>query len=117
MGAPAWVGWSQQLNLTYSPLTLTGANSGFTYQPEGFVYGNDSIINGTMALMVTDLDLFVTPFNTSMLNPHIIALGVSPRSFIIHGIFTNCSIDVYGWVNIARNARVRTKHPLIHEVG
>lgn len=39
--------------------------------------GNDSIINGTMAIMVTDLDLFVTPFNTTMLNPHIIALGVS----------------------------------------
>lgn len=75
-GTPAWVGWSQQLNLTYSPLTLTGDNTGFTYQPEGFVYGSDGIINGTMAVMLTDLDLFVTPFNTSMLNPHIVALGL-----------------------------------------
>ena len=93
-GAPKWVGWSQQLNLTYSPLTVTGANTGFTYQPEGFVYGDDGIINGTMAVMLTDLDLYVTPFNTSMvglslvlgvfdvtddslqLNPHIVALGL-----------------------------------------
>ena len=34
----------------------------YTYQPEGYVYGNDGIINGTMAIMLTDLDLFVTPF-------------------------------------------------------
>lgn len=74
--APMWVGWSQQLNLTYSPLTTTGHGVGYTYQPEGFVYGNDGIINGTMAVMITDLDLFVTPFNTSMLNPHIVALGL-----------------------------------------
>jgi len=75
-GAPKWVGWSQQLNLTYSPLTTTGNGTGYTYQPKGFVYGNDGIINGTMAVMLTDLDLFVTPFNTSMLNPHIVALGL-----------------------------------------
>ncbi|KAL9135811.1 MAG: hypothetical protein Q9175_002987 [Cornicularia normoerica] len=75
-GKPVWVGWSQQLNLTYSPLTLTSNSTGYTYQPEGFVYGTDGIINGTMAIMLTDLDLFVTPFNTSMLNPHIVALGL-----------------------------------------
>ena len=92
-GAPSWVGWSQQLNLTYvlcfchlatlahnptrySPLTLTSNSTGYTYQPEGYVYGSDGIINGTMAVMLTDLDLFVTPFNTSMLNPHIVALGM-----------------------------------------
>lgn len=75
-GAPKFVAWSNQLNLTYSPLTTTGNNSGFTYQPEGYVYGDDGIINGTMAVMLTDLDLYVTPFNTSMLNPHIVALGL-----------------------------------------
>lgn len=62
--------------IRYSPLTLTSNSTGFTYQPEGFVYGSDGIINGTMAIMLTDLDLFVTPFNTSMLNPHIVALGL-----------------------------------------
>lgn len=75
-GQPQFVAWSQQLNLTYSPLTLTGNNSGYTTQPEGFVYANDGIINGTMAIMLTDMDLYVTPFNTSMLNPHIVALGL-----------------------------------------
>jgi len=64
------------LKTAYSPLTLTGSNTGYTFQPEGFVYSNDGVINGTMAVMLTDLDLFVTPFNTSMLNPHIVALGL-----------------------------------------
>jgi len=75
-GTPQFVGWSQQLNLTYSPLTVTGNNTGFTYQPAGYVYGDDGIINGTMAVMLTDLDLYVTPFNVSLLNPHIVALGM-----------------------------------------
>ncbi len=75
-GAPKFVGWSQQLNLTYSPLTVTGNNTGFTYQPKGFVYDSHGIINGTMAIMLTDLDLYVTPFNVSLLNPHIVALGL-----------------------------------------
>ena len=75
-GAPKYVAWSSQLNLTYSPLTVTGEHSGYTFQPEGFVYGDDGIINGTMAILLTDLDLYVTPFNTSLLNPHVVALGL-----------------------------------------
>ena len=75
-GDPKFVAWSQQLNLTYSPLTVTGEREGYTYQPEGYVYGTDGIINGTMAVLITDLDLYVTPFNTSMLNPHVVALGL-----------------------------------------
>ncbi|CAP93350.1 hypothetical protein E8E15_001265 [Penicillium rubens] len=75
-GQPTFVGWSSQLNFTYSPLTITGQNQGYTDQPEGFVFADDGIINGTMAVMLTDLDLFVTPFNTTMVNPHIVALGL-----------------------------------------
>ncbi|NRK29865.1 hypothetical protein F3B07_22935 [Salmonella enterica subsp. enterica serovar Typhi] len=75
-GKPSWVAWSSQLNLTYSPLTLTSNYTGYTYQPEAFVYGTDGIINGTMAVMLTDLDLPVTPFNFTMVNPHIVALGL-----------------------------------------
>ena len=75
-GQPQFVAWSQQLNLTYSPLTVTDPGRGYTIQPEGYVYGTDGIINGTMSIMITDLDLYVTPFNTSMLNPHIVALGM-----------------------------------------
>ncbi|RDW58912.1 ferritin-like domain-containing protein [Aspergillus mulundensis] len=75
-GQPKFVGWSNQLNLTYSPLTVTGQNRGWTTQPGGMVFGDDGVINDTMAVMLTDLDLFVTPFNTTMLNPHIVALGL-----------------------------------------
>jgi hypothetical protein len=75
-GQPKFVAWSSQLNLTYSPLTVTEGNRGWTTQPSGFVYGNDGIINGTMAVMLTDTDLFVTPFNLTQLNPHIVALGL-----------------------------------------
>ncbi|KAE8396372.1 hypothetical protein BDV23DRAFT_168186 [Aspergillus alliaceus] len=56
---------------------MTGDHTGYTYQPEGSVYNSDGIINGTMAVALTDLDLFVTPFNQTMLNPHIVALGLS----------------------------------------
>lgn len=60
--------------------------------------GNDSIINGTMAIMVTDLDLFVTPFNVSMLNPHIIALGVSLFHFLANMalVLTLCQMYMAG---------------------
>ncbi|KAI9370334.1 ferritin-like domain-containing protein [Aspergillus egyptiacus] len=75
-GQPRWVGWSNQLNFTYSPLTVTGPNQGWTDQPGGYVFADDGIINDTMAVMLTDSDLFVTPFNLTMLNPHIVALGL-----------------------------------------
>ncbi|KAL3480936.1 hypothetical protein BJX99DRAFT_219848 [Aspergillus californicus] len=75
-GQPKFVGWSSQLNFTYSPLTVTGSRQGWTQQPEGYVYGDDGIINGTMAVMLTDSELFVTPFNLTQLNPHIVALGL-----------------------------------------
>lgn len=45
--------------------------------------GTDGIINGTMAIMVTDLDLFVTPFNTSMLNPHMYVYDPKPSRRVI----------------------------------
>jgi hypothetical protein len=75
-GQPNYVAWSQQLNLTYSPLIITGERQGYAIQPEGYVYEGDGIINGTMAVLLTDTDLYVTPFNVSMLNPHVVALGL-----------------------------------------
>ncbi|KAK3113963.1 hypothetical protein LTR53_008205 [Teratosphaeriaceae sp. CCFEE 6253] len=76
-GAPAFVAWVAQLNLTYTPLVITGENEGYTYQPNGTVYENGSpIVNGTSFIALTDTDLFLTPFNLSMINPHVIALGM-----------------------------------------
>ncbi|TKA62066.1 hypothetical protein B0A49_11336 [Cryomyces minteri] len=75
-GAPAYVAWVSQLNLTYTPLVATSNNSGYTYQPDSEVYQGDPAVNGTMFIALTDSDLFLTPFNLSMINPHVLALGM-----------------------------------------
>jgi hypothetical protein len=75
-GAPTFVAWVSQLNLTYTPLTVTGESEGFTYQPAGEVYQGEGSVNGTMFVALTDSDLFLTPFNLSMINPHVAALGL-----------------------------------------
>jgi hypothetical protein len=76
-GPPRFVAWVAQLNLTYTPFVPTGPNQGYTYQPAGEVYaGGQGIVNDTMFVALTDSDLFLTPFNLSMINPHVVALGV-----------------------------------------
>jgi hypothetical protein len=75
-GAPKFVAWVNQLNLTYTPLEITGNNTGFTYQPAGEVYQGDPMANDTMFIALTDADIFLTPFNLSMINPHVVALGL-----------------------------------------
>jgi len=73
---PTFVAWVSQLNLTYTPLTVTGANEGWTYQPASEVYIGEGSANDTMFVALTDSDLFLTPFNLSMINPHVAALGI-----------------------------------------
>ncbi|KAI0355739.1 hypothetical protein OH77DRAFT_309094 [Trametes cingulata] len=70
-----FVAWISQLNTTYTPLTLTSNFSGTTQQPGGEIYGNGTFptVNGTVFVAVTDADPFVTPFNLTMLNPHVVA--------------------------------------------
>ena len=75
-GQPQFVAWVSQLNLTYSPLVSTGNNTGYTFQPEAFTYAEDPQINGTMFVALTDTNLTYTPFNLSMINPHVVALGM-----------------------------------------
>ncbi|PYI28417.1 putative stress response protein Rds1 [Aspergillus indologenus CBS 114.80] len=72
-GEPKFVAWASQLNVTYSPLTLNGSNSGSTIQPDVSTYAGDPAANGTLFIAITDSDLFVTPFNITMLNPHVVA--------------------------------------------
>ena len=67
-GTPTWVAWVAQLNLTYTPLTITGPNEGYTYQPASEVYQSEGGVNGTMFIALTDTDLGLTPFNLSMIN-------------------------------------------------
>lgn len=72
-GAPQFVLWATQLNVTYSPLANIQGNTGMTIQPDVSTFEGDPAINGTMFVALVDLDLYVTPFNISMVNPHIAA--------------------------------------------
>lgn len=72
-GEPKWVLWASQLNVTYSPLEVTGPHAGKTLQPDISTYQGDPAINGTMFIAVTDEDLFITPFNFTEINPHVVA--------------------------------------------
>ena len=70
----AWLG---QFNLTYTPLTKTANNSGWTYQPNSETFEADPALNGTAFIALTDTDqLALTPFNLSLINPHVAALGL-----------------------------------------
>jgi hypothetical protein len=75
-GQPQWVAWVSQLNLTYTELTTNGTNQGYTFQPAGEVYEGDPAVNGTMFIALTDDNPFLTSFNLSMINPHVVALGL-----------------------------------------
>ncbi|TPX17531.1 uncharacterized protein E0L32_003174 [Thyridium curvatum] len=73
---PQFAAWVTQLNVTYSPLMNVTNNTAYTVQPDVSVFEGDPAINGTMFLAITDKDLYVTPFNLSMLNPHVYALAL-----------------------------------------
>lgn len=73
---PAFAAWVTQLNITYSRLMDIRNNSAWTIQPNMSVFEGDPAINGTIFLAITDEDLDVTPFNLTMLNPHVAALSL-----------------------------------------
>ena len=74
-GSPQFVVWVSQLNVTYTPLRMSGMNSstGTTMQPDMQTFDGDPAVNGTMFIAITDSDPFLTPFNISMINPHVVA--------------------------------------------
>ncbi|KZZ88353.1 protein rds1 [Moelleriella libera RCEF 2490] len=75
---PKFAAWVSQLNVTYSPLLNVSLkdNTAYTFQPNVSTWTGDPTINGTMFLALTDVDEYVTPYNLTMLNPHIGALAV-----------------------------------------
>jgi hypothetical protein len=75
-GKPAFAAWVTQLNVTYSALENVTDRSASTVQPDVSTFASDPAINGTIFLALTDTDLFVTPFNLTMINPHVVALGM-----------------------------------------
>ena len=75
---PKFAAWLSQLNVTYTPLLNVSLKdrTAYTIQPNVSTWLGDPAVNGTMFMALTDVDLFVTPFNVSMMNPHIAALAV-----------------------------------------
>ncbi|KAA1466918.1 hypothetical protein DENSPDRAFT_60074 [Dentipellis sp. KUC8613] len=74
-GAPQFVAWISELNITFTPLNNINGASGSTEQPGGFVFddGLFPVANDTMFILVTDAAPFVTPYNLSQIEPHIVA--------------------------------------------
>ena len=68
-----YVAWVTQLNLTYSELTQTGSNEGYTFQPDVSTYEGDPAANGTMFVALTSENIPFTPFNLSQINPFVVA--------------------------------------------
>lgn len=74
---PHFAAWVTQLNVTYTPLLNNSGSSAYTIQPNVSVFEGDPAVNGTMFLVLTDTDeLHVTPFNLSMLNPHVYGVAL-----------------------------------------
>ncbi|KAG0157571.1 hypothetical protein PDIDSM_4756 [Penicillium digitatum] len=92
-GSAKYVLWVSQLNITYTPLHVVsgdnGANGvndvnnstnsttdsirGYTSQPSLETYQGNPAFNGTIFIAITDSDLYVSPFNLSLMNPHVVA--------------------------------------------
>jgi hypothetical protein len=58
------------MNVSYEERTA------YTIQPNVSTWLGDPAANGTMFMALTDVDLFVTPYNVTAVNPHVAALAV-----------------------------------------
>lgn len=73
---PKYAAWVSQLNVTYTPLVGIEGKTAYTFQPNMSTFEGDPSVNGTIFLVLTDIELPVTPFNLTMLNPHVGAVGL-----------------------------------------
>lgn len=77
IGSAKYAVFVSQLNATYAPLENIKGDTATVKVPAGYVLptleGLDPIINGTMFVAITDSDLFVTPFNLTMINDVLVA--------------------------------------------
>jgi len=75
---PKFAAWVSQLNVSYTPLfnVSTENNTAYTVQPADLTWENNPAVNSTMFIALTDVDLYVTPYNLTMLNPHVGSLAV-----------------------------------------
>jgi hypothetical protein len=70
---PNYCHFVSQLNTTIATFTPSGNGTGSCPLPDGYVFGDDAINNGTLFVMLTSEDTFVTPYNLSLLNDVIVA--------------------------------------------
>ncbi|KAJ5757462.1 uncharacterized protein N7511_006156 [Penicillium nucicola] len=75
-GLAKYVVWVSQLNITYTPLHVDNTSNstrGWTSQPGLETYQGDPAFNGTIFIAVTDSDPYLSPFNLSLINSHVVA--------------------------------------------
>lgn len=73
-GTPVFAAWISQLNCTYTPLYDIGNGTAKAKQPGGYLWDElNPIVNGTVFVVLTDLDLYLTPHNLSLINDHVVA--------------------------------------------
>lgn len=73
--------FQQSYNISYAPITFTGENEGTAVIPEAIIYDTDiaftnTAFNGTGFVAVVDSNPTLTPYNSSLILPHMVA-GVS----------------------------------------
>lgn len=71
--APRYAMFVNQLNATYVPLQNISGNSAVAIQPNTSTFAGDPTINGTSFIAITSQNLYVTPYNLSMINPYVYA--------------------------------------------
>ncbi|TFK60984.1 hypothetical protein BDN72DRAFT_850057 [Pluteus cervinus] len=74
-GPPKFAVWISQLNATYTPLENINGTTASTMQPGELIFGPNTapVVNGTMFVAITDSDLYVTSYNLSEINSHVVA--------------------------------------------
>lgn len=76
-GPPKYAAWISQLNTTYTELHDVDAdkNTAWAIQPNATVFANsnDTIVNGTVFIVLTDEQIPITPFNITQINGHVVA--------------------------------------------
>ncbi|EEB06535.1 fungal protein [Schizosaccharomyces japonicus yFS275] len=72
---PRYAAWISQLNVTYTPLNMTGNSSGVAMHPSAYVFPNatQQVVNGTAFVVLVDEAIPLTPYNLSIINEHVVA--------------------------------------------
>ncbi|BGP23420.1 hypothetical protein Rt10032_c02g0841 [Rhodotorula toruloides] len=79
-GESKFLAFIDQLNVTYAPLQNVSDCSASAVVPNGTVFPPQPIGVNSAFVAITDSDVFVTPYNISMLVNHTVAIGIYQAS-------------------------------------